>query len=53
MRLLIADDDADLARLIGYSARILWPDLSIAIAPDGATAVRYFATERADLVTSM
>lgn len=49
IRLLIADDDADLARLIGYSARVLWPDSSIATAPDGATALRYFAAERADL----
>jgi DNA-binding response OmpR family regulator len=50
MRLLIADDDADLARLIGYSARILWPDSAIATAPDGATALQFFTAERPDLV---
>ena len=33
MRLLIADDDTDLARLIGYSARVLWPDCTISVAP--------------------
>lgn len=50
MRLLIADDDAELARLIGYIVRILWPDSAIATALDGATALRYFATEHPDLV---
>jgi DNA-binding response OmpR family regulator len=50
MRLLIADDDTDLARLIGYSARVLWPNCTIDVAPDGMTALRHFATRRPDLV---
>lgn len=50
MRLLIVDDDADLARLVGCSARILWPDAALATAPDGATALRYFAAEHPHLV---
>jgi DNA-binding response OmpR family regulator len=50
MRLLIADDDTDLARLIGYSARVLWPDCAISIAPDGTTALRHFAMQCPDLV---
>jgi DNA-binding response OmpR family regulator len=50
MRLLIADDDTDLARMIGYSARVLWPDCTISVAPDGTTALRQFAALPPDLV---
>jgi DNA-binding response OmpR family regulator len=50
MRLLIADDDADLALLVGYSARTLWPDCSVTVAPDGREALRRFADEVPDLV---
>ena len=50
MHLLIADDDADLARLVSYSARVLWPDCTISVAHDGATALRLAAAEAPDLV---
>jgi DNA-binding response OmpR family regulator len=50
MRLLIADDDADLALLVGYSARTLWPDCAVTVAPDGREALRRFEDESPDLV---
>lgn len=50
MRFLIADDDADLAMLVGYSARTLWPDCAIATAGDGREALRRFAEAPPDLV---
>jgi two-component system KDP operon response regulator KdpE len=50
MRLLIVDDDADLVRLIGCAARVLWPDCTLLSAADGAAALRQFAEHRPDLV---
>jgi two-component system, OmpR family, KDP operon response regulator KdpE len=50
MRVLIADDDSDLAQLIGMSARTLWPEAAITIAQDGREALQAFAVERPDLV---
>jgi DNA-binding response OmpR family regulator len=50
MNLLIADDDADLALLVGYSARTLWPGCRIATAGDGHAALQAFASQRPDLV---
>ena len=40
MHLLIAEDDASIADVIGQVARVLWPEARIAVAPDGATALR-------------
>lgn len=50
MRVLIADDDADLAMLVGYSARTLWPDCAVVTAPDGREALRQFADAVPDMV---
>ena len=50
MRILIADDDADLAMMVGYSARTLWPGCVVTTAHDGREALRHFADERPDLV---
>ena len=50
MHLLIAEDEADLARLIGYSARVLWPDCTVSVAHDGAAALRLFVEQPPDLV---
>ncbi len=50
LKLLIAEDDADLAKVVGFSARTLWPDCQVTVASDGTAALRAFATERPDLV---
>lgn len=47
--LLIADDDADLGRLIGLSVRVLWPNCTIDTAGDGVTALRRAAARVPDL----
>jgi two-component system KDP operon response regulator KdpE len=47
--LLIADDDTDLARLVGLSARVLWPDCTFDTAADGAGALRYATARRPDV----
>jgi DNA-binding response OmpR family regulator len=50
MRLLIAEDDPDLALLLGQTARVLWPAVQIAAAHDGVGALRSFATHRPDML---
>lgn len=50
MRLLIADDDNDVAELVGQCARILWPGCGLLFATDGREALRHFTTDRPDLV---
>src|SRR4051794_4462134 len=50
MRALIADDDADLAMLVGLSVRTIWPDCAVTTAPDGREALRRFEAEAPDLV---
>jgi DNA-binding response OmpR family regulator len=50
MHVLIAEDDHDLAQLVGQCARVLWPGCGLTYAPDGREALRRFAAESPDLV---
>ena len=50
LKLLIADDAADLAEVIAFGARMTWPDCHITIASDGAQALNAFAADPPDLV---
>lgn len=50
MRLLIVDDDTDLARLVEYSAQMLWPDCVSFTATDGHQALRLFERHKPDFV---
>jgi two-component system KDP operon response regulator KdpE len=50
LKLLIADDAADVADVIAFGARMTWPDCHIAIASDGAQAMSAFAADPPDLV---
>lgn len=47
---LIAEDDADVAMMVAFAIRMTWPGCRVTIAPDGATALRQFASTPADLV---
>lgn len=47
--LLIADDDTDLARLIGLSVRVLWPNCTLDTVGDGAAALRLAAARTPDV----
>jgi len=50
LKLLIAEDDRDLAEVVAYGARQAWPDCRVTIAADGQEALACFAAERPDLV---
>jgi two-component system KDP operon response regulator KdpE len=48
--LLVAEDEPDVAGVVAFGARMVWPDCRVALAPDGATALRLFAQGRPDVV---
>ncbi len=50
LKLLIADDAADLAEVIAFGARMTWPGCHVTIASDGAQALNAFMADPPDLV---
>ena len=50
LRLLVADDDPDIADVVAFGARMTWPGCQVAIAGDGVEALARFAAEPPDLV---
>ncbi|HEV2460996.1 MAG TPA: response regulator transcription factor [Ktedonobacterales bacterium] len=50
LKLLVADDARDVADIVAFGARLVWPDCAVTVARDGATALAAFAEERPDLV---
>lgn len=50
LRLLIAEDDRDLAEVLAFGARREWPGCAVTIAADGREALAQVATVRPDLV---
>jgi two-component system KDP operon response regulator KdpE len=50
LKLLVADDARDVADIVAFGARMVWPDCAVTVASDGATALAAFAEERPDLV---
>jgi DNA-binding response OmpR family regulator len=50
VRLLIADDDAQVAQLVAQSVAAFWPDCAITIAADGREALWCFAEHPPDMV---
>ncbi len=50
LTVLLADDDRDLAWIVAYAARQVWPGCRALIAADGGTALRHFAAEEPDVV---
>lgn len=49
-KLLIAEDDKDVAEIVAFSARMNWPDCQVLIATDGQEALRLFKAEQPDIV---
>ncbi len=50
MKVLIADDAPDIAKMVAFGVRMTWPGCRVLLAADGAAALRLFAGEGADLV---
>lgn len=50
VRVLIADDAADVAQVVAFGVRMAWPGCEVVIAADGAEAIRRFEELPADLV---
>jgi DNA-binding response OmpR family regulator len=50
LRLLIADDAADVTEVVAFGARIVWPDCIVDTASSGQAALEHFAEAPADLV---
>jgi DNA-binding response OmpR family regulator len=49
LKLLIAEDARDVADVVAFGARMVWPDCQVTIAADGEEALRRFEEERPDL----
>jgi two-component system, OmpR family, KDP operon response regulator KdpE len=50
LNLLIADDARDVAEIVAFGARMIWPDSVAHIVGDGDSALACFAAEQIDLV---
>jgi two-component system KDP operon response regulator KdpE len=50
LTLLIADDARDVAEIVAFGARMVWPDCTTHIVGDGQSALTCFAAEPIDLV---
>ena len=50
LRVLVADDDPDIAEVVAFGARMTWPGCRVTVARDGAEALARFAAEPPDLV---
>ncbi|HST05907.1 MAG TPA: response regulator transcription factor [Chloroflexia bacterium] len=50
MKVLIADDDRDIAEVVEINAQLLWPMCQVVITADGAQVLELFSTEQPDLV---
>ncbi len=50
LKLLIAEDDPDMAHVVTFAVRMTWPRCQVMVAPDGAEALRRFETEHPNLV---
>ncbi|MDP8952381.1 MAG: response regulator transcription factor [Actinomycetota bacterium] len=50
LKLLIAEDARDVAEVVAFGARMVWPSCQVTIAADGEEALRRFEEEHPDLV---
>ncbi|MDQ3638858.1 MAG: response regulator, partial [Actinomycetota bacterium] len=50
LKLLIAEDARDVAEVIAFGMRMVWPDCRVRITVNGEEAIKRFAEEQPDLV---
>jgi len=50
LKLLVADDAPDVAEIVAFGARMIWPDCAVSIAHDGTQALKAFREEQPDLI---
>lgn len=50
MKVLIAEDARDVAQVVAFGVRMIWPACQVVFATDGAEALRSFSAEQPDLV---
>ncbi len=50
LKLLIAEDTADVAEVVTFGARMTWPDCQVTVATNGQEALQAFADDPPDLV---
>ena len=50
MKVLVVDDDPDIAEAVGICFALRWPDAEVIDAPDGETALARFAQDTPDVV---
>jgi DNA-binding response OmpR family regulator len=50
LKLLVADDETDIAEVVAFGARMNWPGCQVVLASSGAEALERFADEAPDLV---
>ncbi len=50
MKVLIVDDACDVAEVVAFGARMIWPDCQVTTAASGREALRRFAETSADIV---
>lgn len=49
-KILVVDDEPDVATVVSYGARMMWPDAEVVLAHNGTEALRVFGRELPDLV---
>jgi DNA-binding response OmpR family regulator len=49
-RVLVVDDERDMATIVAYGVRMLWPDVEVETAANGVEALRRFNEHQPDLV---
>jgi DNA-binding response OmpR family regulator len=50
LRVLIVDDERDMATIVAYGVRMMWPDAEVETAENGVEALRRFDEHQPDLV---
>ena len=50
MKVLIIDDDPDILDVVSLCFEVRWPDATVLVAADGASGLKTFEEEGADLV---